>query len=148
MKQVHKINPKEKFAAEQISRIVPELRLVEAKYFIENIVKERIANIEDIVNAATELHFLPNSISFANECSYLLDWDILPIIKFKMYFNHNGVKFYFYLSLAKDSFGIHIPKVNYDMPNMADNLKLEYFQNALISARLDKAYQEQIKRLK
>lgn len=125
----------EMMIAKQIATIISELRLVDPADFIAYIHESHYGNIADIIDAATELHFYPQTLRFRNGGSYQLAWDTQPTISLDMEFSNDGVTAYFQLIISPDGFGIELDNVIFEDPHdeVSDRHRL---LNALNKARI------------
>lgn len=124
--------------AKQVARIVPELTLVDPADFIAYIHDEHFANIIDIIDAATELHFYPHTMRFGNGGSYELTWDTPPTITLDMEFSNDGVSAYFQLIMSPEGFGVELDNVVFENPQ-DDEADTRQLMDALNNARLRKS---------
>lgn len=124
--------------AKQVARIVPELTLVDPADFIAYIHDEHFANIIDIIDAATELHFYPHTMRFGNGGSYELTWDTPPTITLDMEFSNDGVSAYFQLIMSPEGFGVELDNVVFENPQ-DDEADTRQLMDALNNARLKKS---------
>jgi len=127
----------EKILARYIAKIVPELRLVEAHHYICNIVHKRYANLDDIVTAATELHFFPRTLRFGGYGDFRLEWGREPIILLNMEFFNQGVRLLFCLQLQDDHFGIDLERIRFGNMNMINAPSSHSDQQRLLYALND-----------
>ncbi|MBI0163378.1 hypothetical protein H3V17_06930 [Bartonella sp. M0283] len=129
---------REMMIAKQVARIIPELKLVDPADFIVFIHDEHFANISDIIDAATELHFYPHTVRFANGGNYQLDWDTPPTITLDMEFSNDGVTAYFHIIMSPEGFGIELDNVVFENPQ-DDEADTRQLIDALNNARLKKS---------
>lgn len=138
MKQDDTHEMREMMIAKQVARIVPELKLVDPADFIAYIHDEHFANITDIIDAATELHFYPHTMQFGNGGSYELEWNTPPTITLDMEFSNEGVTAYFRLVMSPEGFGVELDNVVFENPQ-DDEADTRQLMDALNNARLKKA---------
>lgn len=138
MKQDDTHEMREMMIAKQVARIVPELKLVDPADFIAYIHDEHFANITDIIDAATELHFYPHTMRFGNGGSYELEWNTPPTITLDMEFSNEGVTAYFRLVMSPEGFGVELDNVVFENPQ-DDEADTRQLMEALNNARLKKA---------
>lgn len=129
---------REMMIAKQVARIIPELKLVDPADFIVFIHDEHFANISDIIDAATELHFYPHTVRFANGGNYQLDWNTPPTITLDMEFSNDGVTAYFHIIMSPEGFGIELDNVVFENPQ-DDEADTRQLIDALNNARLRKS---------
>ena len=129
---------REMMIAKQVARIIPELKLVDPADFIVFIHDEHFANISDIIDAATELHFYPHTVRFANGGNYQLDWNTPPTITLDMEFSNDGVTAYFHIIMSPEGFGIELDNVVFENPQ-DDEADTRQLIDALNKARLRKS---------
>jgi len=103
----------EEILACHLAKIVPELRLVEADHYVCHLYHRRYANIGDIVEAATELHFFPQTLRFSGSGDYHLEWGLPPTILLDMEFCNQGVRSLFRLILEHDCFGVELERIRF-----------------------------------
>lgn len=126
---------REMMIAKQIARIIPEIKLVDAADFIAYIHDEHFANITDIIDAATELHFYPHTMRFGNNGSYSLDWNTPPTISLDMEFSNDGVTAYFRIIMSSDGFGTELENIVFENPS-DEETNTRSLMDALNGARL------------
>ncbi len=129
---------REMMIAKQVARIIPELKLVDPADFIVFIHDEHFANISDIIDAATELHFYPHTVRFANGGNYQLDWNTPSTITLDMEFSNDGVTAYFHIIMSPEGFGIELDNVVFENPQ-DDEADTRQLIDALNNARLRKS---------
>lgn len=131
----------EMMIAKQISHIIPELKLVDPADLIAYIHGGNFANISDIIDTATELHFYPQTMKFRNGASYNLNWDSPPTISLDMEFSNDGVTAYFRLIMSHDGFGVELENVVFDrLKDQKANMCI--LLDALENARLKKTQKQ------
>lgn len=126
---------REMMIAKQVARIIPEIKLVDAADFIAYIHDEHFANITDIIDAATELHFYPHTMRFGHNGSYLLDWDTPPTITLDMEFSNEGVTAYFQIIISPEGFAIQLENIVFENPS-DDDTNTRILMQALDDARI------------
>ncbi|WP_412057555.1 hypothetical protein [Bartonella sp. DGB2] len=131
---------REMILAKQISCIIPEIKMVGVGDFIACLHYERYGNISDIIDAATELYFYPQTIRFANKGEYKLGWDTFPTITLYMEFSNEGVNSQFHMIMDSESFGIEIDDTIFEIPS-DDETETRIFMQALNNARLPRSKQ-------
>jgi len=103
----------EKILAHYIAKIIPDLQLIDACHYVCNLSHRRYANIGDLVDAATELHFFPRTLRFSGSGDFRLEWGQAPIIMLDMEFFNQGVRLLFRLTLEQDCFGIELERIRF-----------------------------------
>src|SRR5690625_3376677 len=129
---------REMIIAKQVARILPELKLVDVSDYICYIHNEHFANICDIIDAATELHFFPHTLRFGNGGCYKLDWDSTPTISLDMEFSNLGVTVYFRLTLSAEIFHVQLDNIIFEKSENDPELNTQQLINAFNDARLRK----------
>lgn len=138
---INKVNKKRmvmnaKLIAHYISRIVPELKLINFSDYVFYIATKKWANVRDIIDTSTELHFMPSSIQFNNSAEYILDWNKYSILRLGLIFKSPEVKVSFILTLAKNSFSITIENIDFKEAVLDPEFQTEKLQHALDYALL------------
>jgi len=103
----------EKIIARYIAKIIPDLQLIDAHHYICHLSHRRYANIGDLVDAATELHFFPRTLRFGGYGDFRLEWGQPPVIMLDMEFFNQGVRLLFRLTLEKNCFGIELERIRF-----------------------------------
>jgi len=134
----------EKILAHYIAKIVPDLRLVDAQHYIYNLVQGYYANIADIVDAATELYFFPQTLRFSGHGDFQLQWGQVPIILLDMEFFNQGVRLLFRLDLRHDSFGVELERIRFGNAWAVDVFSPHSDQHRLLSALNDACLRKNI----
>ena len=117
--------------AHYISRIIPELTLINFSDYVSYIEERKIANIREIIDASTELHFAPNCIKFNNFAEYNLDWSQHPELRLGLIFENMNIKINFILTLSKSNFSINIQSADFPKNFMDNDFCNEKLQQAL-----------------
>lgn len=125
-----------KLIAHYMSRIIPELKLINFSDYVFYIETKKLANIRDIIETSTELHFLPNSIEFNNYAKYDINWDKYPILYIGLKFKAIDIKVNFILTLAKNKFSITIENIFFKDKFIDHEFQTEKLQRALADSLL------------
>lgn len=132
-------NEREQIIAYYIARILSDLRLIDISDYITYAHNNKLANIGDIIEAATELHFITNTIRFAGRATYDINWNELPNITFYMTFKSKGVQANFRLTLSALLFSVQLDSINFNEANTDNAIKnTEKLTTALEAALLIK----------
>ncbi|ABM45069.1 hypothetical protein X471_01168 [Bartonella bacilliformis str. Heidi Mejia] len=128
---------REMVLAKQVAQFIPELRLIDVGDFISCIHTERFHHLSELIESAAELRFYPNTMLFAQNASYELDWDTTPNILLHMKFSNDGVQAFFQLTMSAEQFGVEIDHCIFDNP-ADEETNTSTFMNALNNARIQK----------
>jgi len=127
----------EKILARYIAKIIPDLRLVDTHHYVFDISHGRYANIADIVEAAAELYFFPQTVRFADHGDFHLKWGQPPIILFDMEFFNQGIRSLFRLELRHDGFGIELERIRFGNVQEVDVFSPESDTHRFVAALND-----------
>lgn len=137
IKQEEYTQAREMVIARQIARIIPDLKLVDAGDYVAYLHEECYANISDIIDAATELHFFPNTLRFAGGGDFVLDWDTPPTISLDMKFSNQGVSAAFRLTMSSTVFHIELDMIDFknadENPEINTGRLITAFEDARIT---------------
>ncbi|OPB30129.1 hypothetical protein [Bartonella sp. WD12.1] len=125
------------FLAKQVAQFIPELRLIEVGDLIACIHTERFNHLSELIESATELRFYPNTMRFARNASYELDWNTTPKILLHMEFSNEGVQAFFQLIMSSEEFGVELDKCIFENPS-DEETNTNHLVNALNNARIQK----------
>ena len=109
--QTTQIDQIERALGESLTGVASELRLVDAADFIAFIRMRQTANLRNIVQSSTELHFKPGTLRLAEEAASESGWATPPLIALPMEFQHGGVRVYFKLELAAHAAAVALQSV-------------------------------------
>ncbi|MEL6089623.1 MULTISPECIES: hypothetical protein [Bartonella] len=137
MKKNYITEIREMFLAKQVAQFIPELRLIEVGDFIACIHTERFNHLSELIESATELRFYPNTMRFARNASYELDWNTTPKILLHMEFSNEGVQAFFQLIMSSEEFGVELDKCIFKNPS-DEETNTSNLMNALNNARIQK----------
>jgi len=103
----------ERILAHYVAKIIPDLRLVDVQHYIYHLYHGHYANIAEIVEAATELYFFPQTLRFADAGDFQLKWKQPPVLLLNMEFFNKGVRLAFCLNLRHDRFAIELERIRF-----------------------------------
>ena len=126
----------EKAIADGIVDVATELRLADASELLLMIRNNQQANIADLVNSSTELHFKPGSLRYALVSACDVRWDSAPSILFDMEFRHAPVSVFFRLTLGRLRAGVEIIDMFFDERGLDAAAKTQRLKAAIAAARL------------
>ncbi|MGI9426761.1 MAG: hypothetical protein ACR2PA_26530 [Hyphomicrobiaceae bacterium] len=127
---------REKIIGSALGDFAGELKLINVIDFVAYIRTEKYGNIENLVNSAAELYFMPESLKFGHSGRVELDWDQCPVVVLDMEFNQPGVHVYFQLKLLNSHAEVEIDYIHFSKTAsdpMANSVLLE---TAIGKARL------------
>ncbi|RCS23959.1 hypothetical protein DUT91_11945 [Phyllobacterium salinisoli] len=127
---------RESIIAGHMTEVIRDLRLVDVADYIAFIRCELFANIADIVNSATELHFFPQTLHFGHGGEYELDWDRPPRIILDMEFRNMGVYAYFRLLIDAKGAQIDLNHITFDQASESPAHNTERLAAAFADARI------------
>ncbi|PRA49526.1 hypothetical protein [Brucella pituitosa] len=136
MKSLQFSNEREAIIAENIREVVAELRLVDPADYIAFIRCELFANIADIVNSATELHFFPGTLELGHGGEFQCDWFTNPSIVLDMEFRNKGVYAYFRLTLSGKTASVELSHIVFENPDDDPAQNTARLIDAIDNARL------------
>jgi len=126
----------EKTIADGIVDVATELRLADASELLLMIRSNQEANIADLVNSSTELHFKPGALRYALVSACDVRWDAAPTIVLDMEFRHASVSVFFRLTLGRLRAGVEIIDVFFDENGLDAAAKTQRLNAAIADARL------------
>lgn len=124
---------RETIIADNLCEVVADLRLVDPADYIAFIRCELFANVADIVNSATELHFVPGTLGLGHGGDFRCDWQSPPSVTLDMEFRNKGVYAYFRVTLTDKTAAVELNHITFDGPNE---------DPACNTARLAEAFQD------
>jgi hypothetical protein len=127
---------REAIIAGHMREVIQDLRLVDVADYIAFIRCDLFANIADIVNSATELHFQPQSLQFGHGGEYELDWNRPPRITLDMEFRNQGVYAYFRVAIDAEGAEIDLNHIAFDHADESPARNTERLAAAFEDARL------------
>ncbi|PRD42687.1 hypothetical protein C5748_14780 [Phyllobacterium phragmitis] len=127
---------RESIIAAHMSEVIRDLRLVDVADYIAFIRYELFANIADIVNSATELHYFPQTLQFGHGGEYELDWDRHPRIILDMEFRNMGVYAYFRVLIDAEGSQIDLNHITFDQASKSPTHNTERLALAFEDARI------------
>ncbi len=104
---------RERVLADGLKEVAAELRLIDPADLVAFIRTERYGNIRTLVNAATEMYFMPGTITFGLAGHVDLRWDGNPSISLDMEFHHHKIDVFFRLLLESKEAGIEIHYISF-----------------------------------
>ncbi len=122
--------------AEAMAGTAAELRLLDPDDLIGYVRRSRWAEIADLVQTASELHFAEGCLSFACRADFAVDWVQAPTLALDLEFAHAGVAAFFTLHLGRDDDRIELQTTFFDAPPCDDAAGTELLAAALAGARL------------
>jgi hypothetical protein len=126
----------ERLLAENLTGVASDLRLVDAADFVAFIRMGQTANLRNIVQSSTELHFKPGTLRLAPPAEAVLRWSGPPIITLPMQFRRRSVLAYFRLRLAAESASVTLESVTAEFPDFEFQKLRREFAAALGEARI------------
>ncbi|WP_420960933.1 hypothetical protein [Brucella sp. IR073] len=127
---------REAIIASHMREVIEDLRLVDVADYIAFIRCELFANIADIVNSATELHFQPQTLQFGHGGEYELDWNRPPRITLDMEFRNEGVYAYFRVLIDAEGAQIDLNHIAFDHADESPERNTGRLAAALENARI------------
>jgi hypothetical protein len=89
----------ETYLNEALRNVALEIRSVALLDLASFIHSDKIENIGDIVDSATELYFKTGTLQFSYSGEVKLDWFGIPLVTLDLEFHESGVDIYFKLSI-------------------------------------------------
>jgi hypothetical protein len=126
----------EEIIADGIVDVATELRLVDASELALMIRNDEEANIADVINSSTELHFKKGTLRYALVAGYNVGWESTPTILFDMEFQHRSVSAFFRLMLSRTRAGIEVLDVVFDETNLDRAAMAQRLEDAIADARV------------
>lgn len=121
---------------EHLEPVIKDLRLVDVADYIAFIRCELLGNLADIVQSATELHFLPDTLHFGHGGEYELDWNTAPKVVIDLEFRHMGVYVYFRLCLESEASTIDLLHITFEKSGQNPDENTRLLAKALETARV------------
>jgi len=134
--QTTQIDQIERALGESLTGVASELRLVDAADFIAFIRMRQTANLRNIVQSSTELHFKPGTLRLVEEAISELGWATPPLIALPMEFRYGGVQVYFKLELAAHAAAVALQAIIAEAGVIEFREILLKLQNALRGAKI------------
>lgn len=126
---------REAIIGEHLEPVIGELLLVDPADYIAFIRCELWANIEDIVQSAAELHFMPGVVRFGHGGEYKLGWLSSPEISLDFEFQNMGVYAYFRITLAASAVRLDLHHIRFDRPDADPESNTALFSEAFEQSR-------------
>ncbi|RDI50424.1 hypothetical protein [Microvirga subterranea] len=127
--------PYEKALAHCIKDFVAELCLTDASIIIAYICNELHANIDDLIESSTELHFKEGVLSYGHCADVKFEWGKSPAVVLDMEFVHQSVTVFFKLVLHGFYVGVSIQRILLSNKSGDPELDLQTFERVLNDAR-------------
>ena len=121
--------------ADALSGTVAELRLVDAGDMITFMRTARWANIADLVQSSSEMHFADGSLVFACSGDFTVGYQEPASVSLDMEFQHEAVTAFFTLTLAPRETRVEIQKVWFTASPPSEDAGTRIFAQALAAAR-------------
>lgn len=126
----------EDLLSQNLRDVVAELYLVDPGIFVGYIANNLHANIEDIVESATELFFKPGTLRYSHAADCHFEWDQNPQITLDLEFVHSSTTVFFKLILQSFYVTIAIRRVMLNDRSGDPDADLRRFGNVLADARI------------
>ena len=115
---------------------VAELRLIDAGDMITFMRTSRWANIADLVQSSSEMHFTDGSLVFSCSGDFAVGYAEPASVSLDMEFQHEAVTAFFTLTLAPRETRVEIRKLFFTAPPESEDAGARIFAQALAGARL------------
>ncbi|WP_157016409.1 hypothetical protein [Mesorhizobium xinjiangense] len=122
-----------------IQEVVRELRMVEVADYVAFIRLEHFAAIDDLVESAAELYFMPGTLRFGHGGDVDLAWSGEPTITLDMQLRPSGATIYFTLTLTALRAGIDVSYVSFDDASNDPTENTRRLATAIAGARIMKS---------
>jgi hypothetical protein len=130
----HSLCQHEQALCDTLSDVINELLLVNPADFIAFIRTEKLANIQDIVDSSTEIHFPRGRLNFAHDARFNLNWNSSPQISIRMNLQHADLNIAFWLHLGDFSPYVTINRLETTEKGLRTSAGLERFKGLLETA--------------
>ena len=121
--------------ADQLKPVLSELRMTELATFVDHVVNRRSGNIDEIISAATELHFAPGFIHYGSDADVRLDWNERPLVSLGVTISDAHFTAFVRLVLGVEHAGIALQHVTehrrHDLPPPDDAMIRAFARNRL-----------------
>jgi hypothetical protein len=124
---------------EALRNVALEIRSVALLDLASFIHSDKIENIGDIVDSATELYFKPGTLQFSYTGEVKLDWFGIPLVTLDLEFHESGVDVYFKLSIETLSTNVEFRHATVEGRPLNVQEDSLIFTKALQEAKLDRA---------
>jgi hypothetical protein len=104
----------ERALGDGLTGVASELRLVDVADFVAFIRTGQTANLKNIVQSSTELHFKPGTLRLAEPAEAELHWHGSPLITLPMKFHYGSIHAHFRLRLSAHSAAIDLEGLTAD----------------------------------
>ena len=125
----------ERALAQGLKEVAAELRLVDAADLVAYIRTGQFGNVGSLVNASTEMYFMPGMVSFRHSGNVNLGWSGEPSIVLDMEFRHPSVDVFFQLVLESRHAGVEIEYISFNREAVNPNENKQRLIEAIAQAR-------------
>ncbi|MBX2806930.1 MAG: hypothetical protein KTR19_13230 [Hyphomicrobiales bacterium] len=126
---------RERLLAQNIVEVATELRMIDVADFIAYIRFENFGNIDNLVNCAAELYFIPNTLRFGQSAEIQSKWSEPPVVVLDMEFKHCDVQMFFRLYLQDKIARLNINYISLRNPTNCAQSNTRIISDALWNAR-------------
>ncbi len=120
---------------EALTGTVAELRLIDAGDMITFMRTGRWANVADLVQSSSEMHFADGSLVFACSGDFAVGYSEPASVSLDMEFQHEAVTAFFTLTLAPRETRVEIRKLFFASPPESEAAGARIFAQALATTR-------------
>ncbi len=107
---------REALIANAMKPIAAELRLCDLSSLARHILSNEAANLTDLLESSSELHFKPDTLTYAGTSSIDLNWNGGVTVCLHMKFANNGVNVIFHLYLLSLNSAIDVKFISFEQP--------------------------------
>ncbi|GHB18615.1 hypothetical protein GCM10007094_02980 [Pseudovibrio japonicus] len=107
---------REALIANAMKPIAAELRLCDLSSLARHILSNEDANLTDLLESSSELHFKPDTLTYAGTSSIDLNWNGDVTVCLHMKFANNGVNVIFHLFLLSLNSAIDVKFISFEQP--------------------------------
>ncbi|MGI6851745.1 hypothetical protein [Mesorhizobium sp. 1B3] len=137
IRQPHTV-AREIIVAKAIEEVATELRMIDVVDYVAYIRLEHFSTIADIVESASELYFMPGTLSFGHGGEARMGWSGEPEITLDMELKPKGATVYFALTLCDLSASVTVNYVAFENSSDDPEENTSFLETALEAARLRK----------
>ncbi len=127
----------ERVIAEGVRCVAAELRLIDLGALLPQIVNHRHGNLEDIVNSAAELFFMPGALRFNRSSGVSMGWGQCPELCLGLVLAHDELRAAFELVIASSSAHVRLGTVCTGLDGRPGGSLSMMLQRALDAVRLE-----------